>query len=140
MPRKPTPPPETEIAVVRDLAQQLAKAEQLVDDLRLARNLAMVRAKTAGATGDHLAEASDIARRNAVEIVRQFGTTVPTEVIVADLAERVAATAVVHQEDDQFVARATTVDVASQGRSEAEARANLKEAVELHFTNQERPQ
>ena len=37
------------------------------------------------------------------------------------------------QEGDWFVAQCLDVDVASQGRSENEALANLKEALELHF-------
>lgn len=73
MARKPTPPPETELAVVRRLTAELADAEKVVDDLRARRNRAMVMAKAAGATGDHLAEAAGMARRNAVEIVRQWG-------------------------------------------------------------------
>ncbi|GAC1396606.1 MAG: hypothetical protein NVSMB56_11420 [Pyrinomonadaceae bacterium] len=40
----------------------------------------------------------------------------------------------VWQEDDWFVAQCVEVDVASQGRTEAEALANLREALELHFT------
>ena len=39
----------------------------------------------------------------------------------------------VWREDDWFVAQCLDVDVASQGRSEDEALANLKEALELHF-------
>lgn len=37
------------------------------------------------------------------------------------------------QEGDWFVAQCLEVDVASQGRSEDEALANLREALELHF-------
>jgi len=37
------------------------------------------------------------------------------------------------QEDDLFVAQCLEVDVASQGRTEEEAIANLREALELHF-------
>ena len=37
------------------------------------------------------------------------------------------------REGDWFVAQCLDVDVASQGRSEDEALANLKEALELHF-------
>jgi predicted RNase H-like HicB family nuclease len=42
-------------------------------------------------------------------------------------------TASVWQEDDLFVAQCLEVDVASQGESEAEALANLREALELYF-------
>ena len=42
-------------------------------------------------------------------------------------------TASVWQEGDCFVAQCLEVDVASQGESEEEALANLKEALELHF-------
>ena len=41
--------------------------------------------------------------------------------------------AVVWQEGKWFVAQCLDVDVASQGRTEAEALANLREALELHF-------
>ncbi len=37
------------------------------------------------------------------------------------------------REGDWFVAQCLDVDVASQGRSDDEALANLKEALELHF-------
>ncbi len=37
------------------------------------------------------------------------------------------------REDDWVVAQCLDVDVASQGNSEDEALANLKEALELHF-------
>jgi predicted RNase H-like HicB family nuclease len=39
----------------------------------------------------------------------------------------------VWQEDDLFIAQCLDVDVASQGRTEEEAVANLREALELHF-------
>jgi predicted RNase H-like HicB family nuclease len=39
----------------------------------------------------------------------------------------------VWREGDWFVAQCLDVDVASQGRSEDEALANQKEALELHF-------
>jgi len=42
-------------------------------------------------------------------------------------------TAVVWQEDDLFVAQCLEADVASQGRTEEEAIANLREALELYF-------
>lgn len=66
MPRKPTTPPETELARVREFAAQLAEAEAEVERIRRERNAAMVTAKLAGATGDHLAAAAGIARRNVV--------------------------------------------------------------------------
>ncbi|MFB2973985.1 type II toxin-antitoxin system HicB family antitoxin [Aerosakkonema sp. BLCC-F183] len=39
----------------------------------------------------------------------------------------------VWQEDNWFVAQCLEVDIASQGETEAEALANLSEALELHF-------
>ena len=42
-------------------------------------------------------------------------------------------TASVWKEGDWFVAQCLEVDVASQGESEEEALANLREALELHF-------
>ena len=42
-------------------------------------------------------------------------------------------TASVWQEGDWFDAQCLEVDIASQGESEEEALANLKEALELHF-------
>lgn len=42
-------------------------------------------------------------------------------------------TALVWEEGAWFVAQCLQVDVASQGQSEAEALANLAEALELHF-------
>ena len=39
----------------------------------------------------------------------------------------------VWQEEDLFVAQCLEVDVASQGATEEEAVANLREALELHF-------
>lgn len=39
----------------------------------------------------------------------------------------------VWQEEDLFVAQCLEVDVASQGATEEEALANLREALELHF-------
>ena len=42
-------------------------------------------------------------------------------------------TAAVWQEEDLFVAQCLEADVASQGASEAEALANLQEALELYF-------
>jgi len=43
-------------------------------------------------------------------------------------------TATVWKEGDGFVAQCLEVDVATQGRTEEEAIANLREALELHFT------
>lgn len=79
MPRKPTPPPETELARVRELATQLAQAEAEVERIRAARNAAMVVAKQAGATGEHLAAASGIARRNVPAALRAGGLDVAGE-------------------------------------------------------------
>jgi predicted RNase H-like HicB family nuclease len=42
--------------------------------------------------------------------------------------------AVVWQEEEWFVAQCLEVDVASQGRTEAEALENLRDALTLHFT------
>lgn len=42
-------------------------------------------------------------------------------------------TASVWQEGDWFVAQCLDVDIASQGETEEEALANLREALELHF-------
>jgi len=42
-------------------------------------------------------------------------------------------TASVWREGDWFVAQCLEVDVASQGETEEEALANLREALELHF-------
>lgn len=42
-------------------------------------------------------------------------------------------TAVITREDDWFVARCVELGVVSQGKSIAEAQANLKEAVELYI-------
>lgn len=39
----------------------------------------------------------------------------------------------VWQEGDWYIAQCLQVDVASQGKSEDEALANLREALELHF-------
>ncbi len=40
---------------------------------------------------------------------------------------------VIHAEDDGYVAQCLNVDVASEGASEDEARANLLEALQLYF-------
>jgi predicted RNase H-like HicB family nuclease len=45
--------------------------------------------------------------------------------------------AAVWQEDDLFVAQCLEVDVASQGKSEADALENLCEALELYFEGPE---
>ena len=42
-------------------------------------------------------------------------------------------TARIWQEDDWFIAQCSQVDVASQGRTQEEALANLREALELYF-------
>jgi predicted RNase H-like HicB family nuclease len=42
-------------------------------------------------------------------------------------------TAVIEREGDGFVALCPEIDVASQGNTKDEARANLREAVELYF-------
>ena len=42
--------------------------------------------------------------------------------------------ATVLKEDDWYVAQCLDVDIASQGRTEAEALANLAEAIRLHLT------
>lgn len=78
MPRKPTPPPEPELAAVRAAAAELADALDEVEKLRRARDKAMVQAKLAGATGDHLAAASGIARRNVPAALRNGGLDTPT--------------------------------------------------------------
>jgi len=52
----------------------------------------------------------------------------------------VVYTAVVHREDRWFVAQCAEVDVASQGRTEDEALANLKEALELYLEDAPAPQ
>jgi predicted RNase H-like HicB family nuclease len=41
--------------------------------------------------------------------------------------------ATVWREGDWYVSQCLEVDIASQGQTEAEALANLKEALELHF-------
>jgi len=43
-------------------------------------------------------------------------------------------TASVWREDDWYVAQCLEIDVASQGKTEEEALANLREALELYFT------
>ena len=43
-------------------------------------------------------------------------------------------TATIWQEEKWFIAQCLEVDVASQGRTEAEALENLREALNLHFT------
>ena len=42
-------------------------------------------------------------------------------------------TAIIEREDDGYVALCPELDIASQGAVEAEARENLKEALELFF-------
>lgn len=48
-------------------------------------------------------------------------------------------TAAITQDDGWFVARCLEVEVTSQGKSVEEARANLKEALELYFEDQPLP-
>jgi predicted RNase H-like HicB family nuclease len=48
-------------------------------------------------------------------------------------AKPLQLTAVIEREDDMYVATCPEVDVASQGKTVEEARANLLEAVELFF-------
>lgn len=70
MGRKPTPPPVAELAVVRQLTDQLEQIENIAGKLRRLRNQAMVIAKKANATGDHLADAARMNRRNVSDIVK----------------------------------------------------------------------
>ena len=42
-------------------------------------------------------------------------------------------TAIIHREEDQFVALSPELDIASQGDTIEEARKNLQEALELFF-------
>ena len=42
-------------------------------------------------------------------------------------------TAIIEREDDFYVALCPELDIASQGESVSEARANLKEAIELFY-------
>jgi predicted RNase H-like HicB family nuclease len=42
-------------------------------------------------------------------------------------------TAIIEREDDSYVAVCPELDIASQGASASEARANLREAIELFF-------
>ena len=48
---------------------------------------------------------------------------------------KVRLTAVIEREDDGYVALCPEIDVASQGSTVDEARANLREAVELFFAS-----
>ena len=43
-------------------------------------------------------------------------------------------TASIWQEGEWYIAQCTQVDIASQGSTEDEALANLRDALELHFT------
>lgn len=45
--------------------------------------------------------------------------------------------ALVWKEEDLFVAQGVEVDVASQGKTKAEALTNLEEAIELYFENEQ---
>ena len=47
--------------------------------------------------------------------------------------------AVVYREDDGYVAQCLNVNVASEGDTEAEALANLQEALELYLEDEDRP-
>ncbi|WP_020658376.1 hypothetical protein [Amycolatopsis benzoatilytica] len=76
MPRKPTPPPP-ELDDVRAVADLLALAEQLVETLREERNHRIAIAKLAGATGDQLAEAAQMTRRNATTAAADGGLGEP---------------------------------------------------------------
>jgi len=49
------------------------------------------------------------------------------------LAYMLTLTAVIHKEDDTFVAQCPEVGTASQGRTMEEAAKNLKEATELYL-------
>ncbi len=44
---------------------------------------------------------------------------------------------VIWKEDDWYVTKALEVEVASQGRTEEEASANLKEALQLYFEDEQ---
>jgi predicted RNase H-like HicB family nuclease len=46
-------------------------------------------------------------------------------------------TVVIHREDKYYVALAPDVDIASQGETIEEATANLKEALELYFEDED---
>ncbi|TCO64934.1 hypothetical protein [Actinocrispum wychmicini] len=69
MPRKPTPPPRAELAKVRAAAKRLADLETKVEQARAERNALMAAARQAGATGDQLADAAGIARRNVLAAI-----------------------------------------------------------------------
>jgi predicted RNase H-like HicB family nuclease len=49
------------------------------------------------------------------------------------MAVKTTFTAAIWQEEDLFVAQCLELDVASQGKTEEEALANLKEALELYL-------
>ena len=53
--------------------------------------------------------------------------------IEASSMQTVHLTAVIHKEDDMFVSLCPELDIASQGGTIEEAKANLKEAVELFY-------
>ncbi|MBA0126300.1 hypothetical protein H0B56_12180 [Haloechinothrix sp. YIM 98757] len=72
MPRKPLPEPR-EVDRVRALAAELAELEERVRQLRAERNSAMVDAKLAGATGDQLARATGMTRRNVHGALQSAG-------------------------------------------------------------------
>jgi len=52
---------------------------------------------------------------------------------------RFTATVSIHQEDDWYIAACLENHVASQGKTINEALANLKEALELYFEDEEVP-
>ncbi|ONI73095.1 hypothetical protein ALI144C_44915 [Actinosynnema sp. ALI-1.44] len=58
---------------VRAKAARLAELEQLVEKARAERNTALADAKRAGATGDQMAEAAGIDRRNVYPAMRDGG-------------------------------------------------------------------
>ncbi|MEA3355708.1 MAG: type II toxin-antitoxin system HicB family antitoxin [Patescibacteria group bacterium] len=47
--------------------------------------------------------------------------------------------ALVWKEDDLYVAKAVEVEIASQGKTRADAKKNLQEALELYFENEKIP-
>ncbi len=47
---------------------------------------------------------------------------------------------VIYQEDDGYVAQCLNVNVASDGDTEAEALANIREALELYFEDEPEPE
>ncbi|MFD1050545.1 hypothetical protein ACFQ1S_35975 [Kibdelosporangium lantanae] len=70
MPRKPTPPPTAHLAKVRKSARRLAALEAKAAAERAQRNTLMLEARNAGATGQQLAEAAEIDRRNVPAAIK----------------------------------------------------------------------